>query len=94
MSIKWRFGEGNLPRSEGYYWFVAIGIIFSWVVVYVAMISVFLSLAPEKGAAPRSSYIISMLGGLTGPLVFLWTLWARNNRSHREVKNGGKTKPS
>jgi predicted permease len=93
MIFKWRFGEGNLPRSEGYYWFVAIGIILTWVFIYVGMISIFLSLAPEKGDMPRSSYVISMLGGLMGPLVFLCILWARNSRSHREEKNDGKTKP-
>jgi len=90
----WHFGQGDLPRSEAYYWFVATGIVVSWVVMYIAVIVVLHLFVPEKDEAPRSFYIIAMLGGLIGPSIFLWRLWVRNNRAQLGVRADIESKPS
>jgi hypothetical protein len=90
MYFHWRFGEGKLPRSEDYYWFVAIGIVVSWILLYLAIIIVLLALAHDKGNAPRSFYIIAMVGGLIGPLLFLRRLWVRSHRTDATETREGK----
>ena len=44
MIPRLRYGEGKLPHSEAYYWFVAVGIILSWTITYLIIIIAFLIL--------------------------------------------------
>ncbi len=67
-----KYNEGKLPRSWLFYRVVAIGIVISWVVVYVVLIVAigFLGHGIVEDL-PRSDYILAMLGGLLGPAIFL-----------------------